>query len=141
MIGGFACDIDTFAKHMPAEDVKRIWAMGLETIDIVRERVARHQIDCDLTLGYLTAANKPRDADALRQWRDEALARFGYDRFRYIEGGALGNYVQSSRYLGGLFDPDSGHLHPLNYTLGLARAARDAGVRIFEGQLRHPVAY
>jgi gamma-glutamylputrescine oxidase len=132
LIGGFACDMDTFAKHMPAEDVKRMWEMGLETLDIVRERVARHQIDCDLRFGYLHAANKPRDVTALRQWRDEAQTRFGYDRFRYIERESLDHYVQSTRYLGGLFDPDSGHLHPLNYTLGLARAARAAGVQIFE---------
>ena len=39
--------------------------------------------------------------------------------------------MQSERYCGGLYDPDSGHLHPLNYTLGLARAA-PAGVRIHE---------
>jgi gamma-glutamylputrescine oxidase len=117
---------------MPAEDVKRMWEMGLETLDIVRERVAKHRIDCDLRFGYLHAANKPRDVTALRQWRDEAQTRFGYDRFRYIERESLDQYVQSTRYLGGLFDPDSGHLHPLNYTLGLARAARAAGVQIFE---------
>ena len=132
LIGGFACDMDTFAKHMPAEDVKRMWDMGLETLDIVKERVAKHQIDCNLRFGYLHAANKPRDVTALRQWRDEAQTRFGYDRFRYIERESLDQYVQSTRYLGGLFDPDSGHLHPLNYTLGLARAARAAGVQIFE---------
>ncbi|HEY1996954.1 FAD-binding oxidoreductase [Paraburkholderia sp.] len=132
MIGGFACEMDTFGKYMPAEDVRRIWAMGLETLDIVKERVAKHRIDCDLTFGYLHAANKPRDVDALRQWRDHAQTRFGYDRFRYIERDALGEFVQSSRYLGGLSDPDSGHLHPLNYTLGLARAARAAGAQIFE---------
>lgn len=132
LIGGFACDIDTFAKYLPDEDVKRIWAMGQETLDIVRMRVDKHQIDCDLTDGYLTAANKPRDVDALRRWRDDAATRFGYDRLRYVERESLGQYVQSSRYVGGLFDPDSGHLHPLNYTLGLARATVDAGARIFE---------
>jgi gamma-glutamylputrescine oxidase len=132
LIGGFACDIDTFAKFMPADDVKRVWDMGIETLDIVKERVAKHRIDCDLTFGYLTAANKPRDAHALKQWRDDAQQRFGYDSFRYIDAADLGHYVQSERYLGGLFDAQSGHLHPLNYTLGLARAAREAGVRIFE---------
>ncbi|MGF6597092.1 gamma-glutamylputrescine oxidase [Paraburkholderia sp. GAS448] len=132
LIGGFACDIDTFAKYLPADDVKRVWDMGLETLDIVRERVAKHQIDCALTPGYLTAANKPRDVEALQQWRDEAAKRFGYDRFQYVDGNAMPHYVQSSRYLGGLFDPDSGHLHPLNYTLGLARAAVAAGARVFE---------
>ena len=132
LIAGFACGIDAFAQYLPEEDVKRIWALGQETLDIVRMRVEKHRIDCDLTSGYLTAANKPRDVDALRHARDDAATRFGYDRLRYIERDALGQYVQSSRYLGGLFDPDSGHLHPLNYTLGLARAASAAGARIFE---------
>ena len=132
LIAGFACGIDAFAQYLPEEDVKRIWAMGQETLDIVRMRVEKHRIDCDLTSGYLTAANKPRDVDALRRARDDAATRFGYDRLRYVERDALGQYVQSSRYLGGLFDPDSGHLHPLNYTLGLARAASAAGARIFE---------
>ena len=117
MIGGFACDIDTFAKYMPESDVQRMWEMGLETLDIVKNRVAKHRIDCDLTLGYLTAANKPAHADALRAWRDDAKKRFKYERFRYVERAQMDQYVQSSRYLGGLFDPDSGHLHPLNYTL------------------------
>jgi gamma-glutamylputrescine oxidase len=41
--------------------------------------------------------------------------------------------IGSSRYVGGLFDGGSGHLHPLNYALGLARAAEAAGARLCEG--------
>jgi gamma-glutamylputrescine oxidase len=41
-------------------------------------------------------------------------------------------HVQSDRYLGGLLDPRSGHLHPLKFTYGLARAAETAGAKIFE---------
>ncbi|WP_322048176.1 FAD-binding oxidoreductase [Paraburkholderia sp. J67] len=132
LIGGFACGIDTFAQFMNEGEVKQMWDMGLETLDIVKSRVAKHQIDCALTLGYFTAANKARDVSDLKSWRDEAAQRFGYDRFRYVDGEGVRQYVQSARYPGGLYDPDSGHLHPLNYTLGLARAAREAGVQIFE---------
>lgn len=132
LIGGFACDIDAFAPFMSEAEVKQIWAMGLETLDIVKSRVAKHNIDCALTHGYFTAANKARDTDSLKRWCDEAAVRFGYDRFKYVDANDVGQYVQSSRYAGGLYDPDSGHLHPLNYTLGLARAAVDAGVRVFE---------
>ena len=132
MIGGFACGMDTFAKYLPQEAVKHVWQMGLETCDIVKERVARHHINCDLTLGYFTAANNRSHMDALRAWRDEAENHYGYSRFQCIAQHEVSHYVQTRRYAGGLFDPDSGHLHPLNYVLGLARAARAAGAKIFE---------
>jgi gamma-glutamylputrescine oxidase len=40
--------------------------------------------------------------------------------------------IPSARYISALYDPNCGHLHPLNYTLGLAAAAERLGVRIFE---------
>ncbi|KGU90710.1 FAD binding domain protein [Burkholderia pseudomallei MSHR4032] len=132
LIGGFACGIDAFEPYLNADEIRLVWDMGLETLAIAKERIAKHAIDCTFVPGYLSAANKPRDVDALRRSRDEAARRFGYTRLRYVERAALAQYVQSSRYLGGLFDPDSGHLHPLNYTLGLARAAVASGARIHE---------
>lgn len=132
LIGGFACGIDAFEPYLNADEIRLVWDMGLETLAIAKERIAKHAIDCAFVPGYLSAANKPRDVDALRRSRDEAARRFGYTRLRYVERDALAQYVQSSRYLGGLFDPDSGHLHPLNYTLGLARAAVASGARIHE---------
>jgi gamma-glutamylputrescine oxidase len=40
--------------------------------------------------------------------------------------------LNSPIFHGGLLDEGGGHVHPLNYALGLAEAARAAGVRIFE---------
>jgi len=139
LIAGYSCGIDTFASYMPEEDVQRVWAMGLESIEIVKERVEKHGIDCNLTFGYLSAANKPRHVDALRAWRDAAESRFGYREYRFVERDEMRRYVASDRYLGGLYHAGSGHLHPLNYTLGLARAARDAGVSIHEDTSAHAI--
>jgi gamma-glutamylputrescine oxidase len=132
VIAGYACGIDTFSAQLSEAEIQHVWRMGQETVDIIRHRVEKHAIDCDLSFGYLHAGNKPRHETELLAMRDEAAKRFGYDRFTWVPKAELGRYVQSERYIGGLHDPDSGHLHPLNYTLGLARAARDAGVRIFE---------
>ena len=44
----------------------------------------------------------------------------------------VGRWIASSRFHSGAYDPDAGHLHPLKYTLGLADAARAAGVKVFE---------
>ncbi|KWE60682.1 FAD-binding oxidoreductase [Burkholderia sp. MSMB2157WGS] len=132
LIAGYSCDIDTFSACLPEDDVRRVWAMGLESVDIVTQRVERHRIDCDLRFGYLTAANKPRHLDALRARRDIAAKRFGYHGYDVVERADMPRFVASDRYVGGLRHEGSGHLHPLNYTLGLARAARDAGVTIHE---------
>ena len=43
--------------------------------------------------------------------------------------------IPGSQYVSALYDPNCGHLHPLNYTLGLARAAAAAGVTIHENSV------
>ena len=45
-------------------------------------------------------------------------------------------HIQSPRYCAAAYEKKSGHLHPLKFGLGLARAARSLGVRIYE---RSPV--
>src|SRR5260370_1315110 len=85
MIGGFACGMDTFAKTMSPSDVKLMWELGRETLDIVTGRIERHRIDCELTLGYLTAADKPPQLEELGGWRDQTARDFGYDPFRIVQ--------------------------------------------------------
>jgi gamma-glutamylputrescine oxidase len=48
--------------------------------------------------------------------------------------------LASERYLGALYDPRSGHLQPLAYVRGLARAALSLGVRIHEARRCWPAA-
>jgi gamma-glutamylputrescine oxidase len=50
-----------------------------------------------------------------------------------VSAGDVDDFVASKIYHGGLIDMNGGHLHPLNYALGLASAALKTGVRIFEG--------
>jgi len=60
-------------------------------------------------------------------------ADYGYTSLRWLGRSELRALLATDRYTGGLYDTRSGHLHPLNYTLGLAAAAEAAGVRIHEG--------
>jgi gamma-glutamylputrescine oxidase len=114
------------------DDARKLWDMAEEAKSIIRERVQRHQIPCDLKPGYFHGAAKGRDLDHLRQEIELLSTRYGYRDARLIEPADVGQYVSTNAYHGGLFDAGVGHLHPLNYCLGLARAAIDAGVRIFE---------
>ena len=78
-------------------------------------------------LGYLHAAVKPRQLRRLADWQARAARDYGYEALRLVEQAGLSALVDSPRYVGGLFDPNCGHLHPLKYALGLARAALAAG--------------
>lgn len=133
LIQGYACSQEKLEGHLGFDGAKALWDMSLESLDIVRDRVARHAIDCDLTWGHMHCAIKPRQRKDLIEWQGDTERRYGYDKLRFVEREELGTMLGTSRYLAGVFDSNSGHCHPLNYTLGLARAAEAAGVRIFEG--------
>jgi gamma-glutamylputrescine oxidase len=116
------------------EDAKRLWELAEEAKRQLTDTVTRHAIQCNLTLGYLFAALKPRQMTALFRMAEE-WQRYGYAGLRMVEQDEMRQRVGSRAYIGGLYDPHGGHLHPLNYALGLAQACEKARVRIFEGSL------
>ncbi len=99
----------------------------------VKARIAKHGIDCDVKAGHLETAWTPGDFDALRREADYLAGRFGYTT-HVVEKAGLDAHISSPLYHGGIFDPHGGHFHPLNYVIGLAKAAEAAGVRIVEGR-------
>ena len=132
-IFGFAAGQDKLIAQVGRETARRMFDVSVEALDVLKSRVARHGIDCDLNWGQMHVAIKPRHVTELQAWREELERDYGYSSPRWLDRRELREILATERYLGGLLDPRSGHLHPLNYTLGLARAAEDAGVRIFEG--------
>jgi gamma-glutamylputrescine oxidase len=132
LIRGVGHGLEQFDKVIGSDGVRQMKLMGLEAVEIVRQRVARYAIDCDLTWGYCDLANKPRDLAHLAEDANE-LFGLGYrHELRLLQASEMHSVVGSDRYVGGLIDMGSGHLHPLNLALGEAAAAQGLGVQIFE---------
>ncbi|EPN16765.1 hypothetical protein A249_05972, partial [Pseudomonas syringae pv. actinidiae ICMP 18804] len=71
-------------------------------------------IECDLKWGYCDLANKPRDVHSLAEDAEE-LRSLGYRHaLTLLQADQMRSVVGSDRYVGGLIDMGSGHLHPLN---------------------------
>jgi gamma-glutamylputrescine oxidase len=130
---GVAAGQGKLARLIGAAGARAVWDVSVEALDLLRSLIARFAIDCDWVSGYLLTAVKQRQQRELREEVRELHERYGYRSVRYLERAELCETLATRRYLGGLYDTNSGHLHPLNYTLGLARAAEQLGVRIFEG--------
>ncbi|MFD1560795.1 NAD(P)/FAD-dependent oxidoreductase [Paraburkholderia silviterrae] len=127
---GFAKD-EVLEKQLGEAGIRAAWALSIEGVALVRERIARYGIDCDFTPGYVTVATKPKRVPDLRAWMDAARTRWGYDKLEWLDTDGTRARVNSQSYLAGVYDPVSGHLHPLKYCLGLADAARKEGAQLF----------
>ncbi|MGB5104781.1 MAG: FAD-binding oxidoreductase [Steroidobacteraceae bacterium] len=132
-IFGFAAGQDKLEAQVGPQVARRMFDISVEALDLLKDRVARHSIDCDLNWGQLHVAIKPRHETELKAWREELAERSSYDSLRWLARDELRQLLDTERYLGGLYDSRSGHLHPLNYTLGLAAAAESAGATVHEG--------
>ncbi|GAA6131437.1 NAD(P)/FAD-dependent oxidoreductase [Halopseudomonas sabulinigri] len=127
---GLACDHGRTVAELGAEDARKVWQLTLDGVELLRGRVAKHQIDCDLKAGILLVANKPRHVPELQQWQQQ-LQGLGYDQLEYHSRDSLQHLLRAD-YQAGVMDWGGGDLHPLKYAQGLARAAEAAGAQIFE---------
>ena len=131
IIAGLACEQDVIESVLGFDAAKQVWGMTLEALDLVRERVKRFNIDCDLTDGFLGVSVNEAKGKKLRQWFNGMQQRYHYNA-EWIEPAHINQWIDSPRYFNGYFDKRGGHIHPLNYCLGLAKGAASLGVKIFQ---------
>lgn len=131
-IFGFSCDQHKITSMIGIEDSRKLFDFSLEGVRIIHERCKKYSIDCDWRSGHAHVAIRPRHITELKSWQSDLEKNFSYQT-QWWKKEELREQLASDRYIGGLYDDKSGHLHPLKYTQGLARAALSLGVKIFEG--------
>jgi gamma-glutamylputrescine oxidase len=114
------------------DSARDLWHMAEEAKAAVRELVDRHRIDCALKAGVIQAAHRPGRVAGLHAAAERLAREHGYHDIELLDVAAMRAAVSTRAYHGGTRDRGAGHLHPLNFALGLARAAAGAGVRIHE---------
>lgn len=124
---------DELERMVGLSDAKALWALGLESVALVKDLIANHNIACGWSDGIIHADHRARFVPHSHAYADHLAAAYGYDQIEKLDRDQMHWHVGSPAYHGGTLDHGSGHLHPLNYALGLARAAKAAGVRIYEG--------
>ncbi len=100
--------------------------------NLVFDIIRRYGIDCEAVQnGYIQPAHAPSILPKLeakcRSYQEigKAARMLGQDETAQMTG--------SPRYFGGWFLPEGGHLNPLGYARGLARAAISQGAKVFTG--------
>ena len=131
-IFGLAVSQQKLEREVGLEDARRLFDLSIEALDLTQSLIREYAIDCDYRPNHVHVAVKPRHVRELEEWARELHEVYGYASVRLLDRDELQGHVRSSRYLGGLLDSRSGHLQPLKFTQGLARAAETAGAVLYE---------
>ena len=135
--GGQVCtgqrlEQDALETMVGSAEARLLWDIAVDGIQMVRDLVEDHGIACDLKSGTLHADHKPHYAEDSKAYVEKLNCEYGYDHIRYVNKAEVEEMVGSTAYYGGMVDMFAGHLHPLNYALGLGAAARKARATLFE---------
>ncbi len=132
IINGFSAEQEELEKLLGMDHAKLLWQHSVQAVEYTRQLIETHHIDCDLSMGYLHVGAKQRHASELQQWSERLADVYDYPLMEYHDKNQLAAFLDSDLYQAGVSDSGSGHLHPLNYCLGIAKAAEDAGARLYQ---------
>lgn len=110
----------------------KLWDISQEAVKLVRDLSETHKTDARFTSGIVHADHRARFVAHSHAYARKLQEDYGYDLITPIDRAEIRNLVGSESYHGGTLDMGAGHIHPLRFALGLARAALAKGVRIYE---------
>jgi len=131
IVNGYSRDLETIARRYGQEKADRLGEMSLEGGRIIRERVAKYGIECDLVDGGFFAAFTDKQVKEMADVRANWM-KHGHDGLEMVSKSEVAKYAKTDRYVGGMIDRHGGHIHPLDLVLGEAAAAESLGAKIFE---------
>lgn len=128
---GWNKDQHWLEKRVGREDARRLWDLTVEAKALTRELAAKHAPDAGYKPGVFQGEWTESGAEEARVYSEWLAETYGYAT-EYVGPDQVRDVCRSHVYEGGVLDWDAGHIHPLRYCLGLARAAEAAGAAIFE---------
>lgn len=131
IIGGISGE-QRMAQELGKQGEKIMWDLRWRGHDIIRQRVEKYQIDCDLKWGYLDVAIKPRHLRSQQREKNYLESYQFPHEVRHLSAAETAELIGTESYIGSLLNMGNGHLHPLNLCVGEALAACSLGATIFE---------
>ena len=132
---------ETLEKMLGPDAARPLWDMAQEAKALVRNLIRDHAMPCTFHPGIVHACWTDGEVAHARANAEKLSRDYGYDQIEMLDRDALQAILPSPVYKGGDIDRGAGHVHPLNYAIGLAKAAVAAGARLHEGAYVHHIQH
>ena len=97
------------AMGQSAEDF--LWHLRWHGHEIIKNRIDKYKIDCDLKFGHIHTAYKPSHMQELEENFEQACNRGMEEHVTLVEAKDMETYLESKLYHGGLVNRYNMHLH------------------------------
>lgn len=141
IMAGIGHDLDKIKKHVGKEGLQKIITISNDGQKIIRERVAKYNIDADFKNGYGYLAFNNRQTKTLGLMEKEFKEISPDVEINLLTGADVKSAIGSDAYSACLLHMGGGHVHSLNLLLGEARALTGLGGKIFENSKALSVEY
>ena len=131
IVNSYSRDIDSIERTVGPKHAQLLGQMAFEGGRIIRERVTKYDIQCDLKDGGVFAAITPKQMSHLEAQK-KLWERYGHSQLELLDAKRIREVVATDTYIGGMLDMSGGHIHPLNLALGEAAAVESLGGVIYE---------
>lgn len=129
---GHNMDHDELINKVGKPMADSLWDMSVESVHLVKQLIQKHNIECDLKAGVIHVAAKLGHKKHIEESVEYKRHVLGYKGIEYLNDQQVQDMLGTDRFFNGEYWREGAHLHPLNYALGLAKAAQQAGARLYE---------
>ncbi len=125
-------DQNWIEKAVGKDAAHRLWDLAQDSKALVKSLITDHKMPVTFSPGVAHACWTDRETRDTHSYAEKLVREYGYNNIEPLDRAGISDLIGSKAYRGGEIDWDAGHLHPLNFALGLAKAAADAGAHIYE---------
>lgn len=109
IVNSYSRDIDVIERSVDPRQAQMLGQMAFEGGRIIRDRVARYNIQCDLKDGGVFAAITPKQMGHLESQK-RLWERFGHTQLELLDQRRIREVVACDQYIGGMLDMSGGQI-------------------------------
>ena len=129
---GQRLDQQSLEKMAGHQNARRLWDLAEDAKALVKGLIAQHNMPVTFRPGIAHACWTDAEVCETHAEADHLAQHYAYTQTAKLDQTAIRALIGSPAFKGGAIDHGAGHLHPLNFAIGLAKAAHAAGVHIHE---------
>jgi len=121
VLTAYECGMEYFESKFGDDFARSLWNLSLDAINIIKTNIQKYNLQCEWQTGTGITAFIPKHIAELEDEYEIMTKKYNYNHVQLFDKEQTRKLVNSDLYYGCLYDDFAGHMHPLNYALGLVK--------------------